>query len=146
MAVELAPLGASPLPHMYVPEGRTFTIGRAFQHEITHQGISRRHCELFWAEKPELTVTALKKRLIVVQPGSPPIKIAPNSDSCRVCIRMRRCCVMYPILLMAYSTGLKHRRFNMPSSNKSYCLIITRPVKRAQHMSSQSTCTLTCCR
>ena len=84
MAIELAPVGASRLPHMYVPEGSTFTVGRAIQSEISHQGISRRHCELFWAEKPELSVTALKKRLIVVQPNGPRIKIVPNSEPCQV--------------------------------------------------------------
>lgn len=85
MAIELAPVGTSPLPHMYVPEGRTFTVGRAVQSEIVHQGISRRHCELFWADKPELSVTALKKRMIVVQPNGPLCKIIPNSEPCQVC-------------------------------------------------------------
>eukprot|EP00892_Ulva_mutabilis_P008549 jgi/Ulvmu1/6066/UM027_0044.1 len=84
MAVELAPVGSSPLPHIYVPEGRTFTFGRSVQTDIAHQSISRRHCELYWAEKPELTVTALKKRLTVVQPGSDPVKVTPDSGSCQM--------------------------------------------------------------
>lgn len=85
MAIELAPKGTSPLPHVYVPEGRTTTIGRAFQAEIQDHGISRRHCELYWAERPELSVTAVKKQLFVMQPDGAMIKIGPSSGPVRVC-------------------------------------------------------------
>lgn len=84
MAIELAPLGTSPLPYIYVPEGRTITVGRAYQPEIKHNGISRGHCELFWAEKPELSVTALKKRLIVVQPDGARLNVQPSAAAVKV--------------------------------------------------------------